>query len=425
MKLQIPNKTILFGALAIMLAALFWSLDGVFIRPKFYVLPAGLVVFLEHALGFLFLSPFIVLNWKKIKSLSRKSWGAILWVCVFGGLLGTLMITKAFFSAIHGEITFATVIILQKLQPIFALFLARIILKEKLTRQFYLWAGLAIVSAYFLAFGKTGLNLSEIDWLNNAAFFAVIAAFSFGSSTVFGKRIVNHLDFKSTTALRFGITSVLVFILILITGDLSKINLVSNLQWWLLLLIVFTSGAVAMFIYYFGLKRITASTATICELFWPLSAVILDFIINKNVLNTTQIIFALILLFAFYKVVSKGQAKSISFKAKVIRGAGRGKELGFSTASLNKEDIDIPHGIYLVDLVINNQKYKGVMHFGFKETFNEATTLEVLIKDFSEDIYGNEMEVKIIKKIREVKKFKNVEELQKQVKKDLGKINCI
>jgi len=296
------DKKIAIGALAIMLAALLWSLDGTFIRPKFYELPAGLVVFLEHALGFLVLSPFIYFGWRKIKNLDRKSWGAILWVCVFGGLLGTLMITKAFFAAVHGETTFATVVILQKLQPIFALILARIILKERLKRQFYLWAVLAIVAAYFLAFGKTGLVWSQIDWLHNAAFFAVLAAFSFGSSTVFGKRIVNHLDFKSTAALRFGITTILVLIYILITGDLFKMNQVSGQQWWLLPAIVFSSGAVAMFIYYFGLKRVTASTATIAELFWPFSAVILDYIINKNVLNGIQITAAIVLFICFYQV---------------------------------------------------------------------------------------------------------------------------
>ncbi|MFH1890935.1 MAG: EamA family transporter [Candidatus Kuenenbacteria bacterium] len=418
-----PNKTILFGALAIMLAAFFWSLDGVFIRPKFYELPAGLVVFLEHALGFLFLSPFIVLNWKKIKSLSKKSWGAILWISIFGGMLGTLMITKAFFAAMAGETTFATVILLQKLQPVFALLLARLVLRERLSRQFYFWSGLAIISAYFLAFGKTGLSLSGIDWLHHAAFFAFLAAFSFGSSTVFGKRIVNHLDFRSAAALRFGITSALVFILVLITGDLSKVSLVSNLQWWLLLLIVFTSGAAAMFIYYFGLKRVTASTAAICELFWPFSAVILDYVINKNVLNTTQIIFALILLFAFYKVITKGRAKNISFKAKVIKGAGRGRQLGFLTANLDKPDLDMAHGVYVVEVEVRDVKHKGIMHFGFRETFGEQVSLEILIKDFLEDIYyGQEIRVEVINKIREVKKFKNIEELKTQVKGDLEKI---
>lgn len=413
------DKKIAIGALAIMLAALLWSIDGTFIRPKFYELPAGLVVFLEHALGFIVLSPFIYFGWRKIKNLDRKSWGAVIWVCVFGGLLGTLMITKAFFAAVEGATTFATVVILQKLQPVFALILARIILKEKLKGQFYLWAVLAIAAAYFLAFGKTGLVWGEIDWLNNAAFFAIIAAFAFGSSTVFGKRIVNHLDFKSTAALRFGITTILVLIYILITGDLFKMGEVSGQQWWLLPAIVFTSGAVAMFVYYFGLKRVTASTATIAELFWPFSAVILDYIINKNVLNGIQIAAAIVLLICFYQVVRKGKAKQIIFTAKVIRGQGMGRQFGFPTANLDKTGLDIAHGIYLVEAEIDNKTYKGLLHFGFKETFNNELTQEIYIKDFSEDIYQKEVKVKIVKKIRDVKRFSNIEELKVAVKKDM------
>ena len=417
------DKKIILGALAIMLAALLWSLDGVFIRPKFYVLSAPLVVFLEHLLGFIVLSPFIILGWKKIKTLSKKTWAAIFWISLFGGVIGTIMITKAFFAAVHGETTFATVVILQKLQPIFALILARFILKEKLNRKFYFWAGLAIIAAYFLAFGKTGLHLSEIDWFHHAAFFALIAAFAFGSSTVFGKRIVNHLDFKITSALRFGITSILILIFILFTGDLFKLNQLTPLHWRLLLLIVFTSGAVAIFIYYFGLRRVTASQATICELFWPFSAVILDYILNKNVLNFTQIMASIILLTSFYMIVRHGQPKNLFFQAKVIPGAGRGKRLGFPTANLDKTDLDISHGVYLAETIINNIKYKSLLHFGFKETFKEKPSLEVHIKDLSCNLLGQKIEVKIIKKIREVKKFKTVQELQKQVKKDLELLN--
>jgi len=402
-----------------MLAALFWSLDGTFIRPKFYVLPAGLVVFLEHFLGFIVLSPFLFLAWQKIKKLSLKSWLAIAWVCLFGGAIGTLMITKAFFAAVAGEVTFATVVILQKLQPIFALIMARLILGEKLRPRFYFWALLAVVAAYFLAFGKTGLGLSEIDLFHHAAFFAFLAAFAFGSSTVFGKRIVNHLDFKSTAALRFGITSLMMLIFILLTGDFSKIPQVSSLQWQLLILIVFTSGAVAMFFYYFGLKKVTASTATICELFWPVSAVALDYFFNKNVLSSVQIVASLVLLFCFFKVVSEGKTKEIIFRAKVIVGIGRGKELGFPTANLDKIDLDMPHGVYLVETKIDDKKYQGLLHFGYKETFNEAPSLEIFIHDFSDDLYQEEIEVKIIKKIREVKKFKTQEELKEQIKKDL------
>ncbi len=370
-----------------MLAALFWSIDGLFIRPKFYTLPADLVVFLEHTLGFIVLCPFIFTNWKTIKFLSKKSWGSIIWVSFFGGALGTIMITKAFFAAINGETTFATVIILQKLQPFFALLLARLVLKEKLSKKFYAWTVVAIIASYFIAFAKTGLDISSINWFHNAAFFAFLAAFAFGSSTVFGKRITNHLDYKAVAALRFGITTIMMLALILADGAILHFNQVTSVQWGLLGLIVFTSGAGAMFIYYFGLRRVTASTATILELFWPFSALILDYVFNKNYLTPVQIVAALALLLAFYKVTVQGKLKDVTFTAKVVHGEGRGRKLGYPTANLDKTDLDIPHGVYAVEVNVKGKKYSGLMHFGFKEVFNEGASLEVLIKDFNEDIY--------------------------------------
>jgi len=412
------NKSLIIGSLAIILAALLWSIDGLFIRPAFYILPATLVVFWEHLLGFIVLSPFIIFNWGKIKKLSRKSLGAIIWISIFGGLIGTIMITKAFFAAIDGEVSFATVVILQKLQPVFAILLARLILREKLPRQFYFWAILAIIASYFLAFASSGLNLSNIDWFHNAAVFAIIAAFAFGSSTVFGKRIANHLNFQAVAALRFGLTTILALILLLVTGDFLKINLITATHWWLLGLIVITSGAGAMFVYYFGLRRVTASTATILELFWPFSALILDYIFNHNYLSNLQIIAAIILLICFLRVSALSKLR-VSFRAQVISGQGRGRTWGYPTANLDKTDLDIPHGVYQVNLEIDNKKYRGLMHFGFKEIFQGPVSLEVLIKDFSGDLYGQEIGVQVLKKIREVKRFRNVEELRAAITEDL------
>ena len=410
------------GALAIMLAALLWSIDGLFIRPQFYVLPAELVVFCEHALGFIVLAPFIFLNWKKIRSLNFKSWGAVIWVSLFGGLIGTIMITKAFFAAIGGETTFATVVILQKLQPIFALLLARIILKEKLPRRFYFWTALAIIASYFIAFAKTGLDIFTIDWLHSAAFFSFLAAFAFGSSTVFGKRITNHLDYKAVAALRFGVTAIMGLGLILADGAILKFSLISSLQWGLLGLIVLTSGAGAMFIYYFGLRRVSASASTILELFWPFSALILDYVFNKNYLTPVQILAALVLLVAFFKISALDKLKT-TFTAKVIHGEGRGRLLGFPTANLNKIDLDIPHGIYVASVEVGGRKYSGLLHFGFKDVFSEPPSLEVWLKDFSSDIYGQDIKVTIERKLRDVKKFASAELLVAAIKDDMAALS--
>lgn len=321
--MQKINISIVSGALAIGLAALLWSLDGVFIRPQFYRFPAGLLVFLEHALGFLVLLPFLIRGWKEVRKMPLQDWASLGWICLWGGLLGTLFITRAFFAAYDPQTgtTLATVVILQKLQPVFALLLARLILKEQLRRDFYIWALIAILAAYMLAFAKPEMQLRNIRLADPAAFYALLAAFAFGSSTVFGKHFTRNLRFETATALRFGGTMLLALIFIFPAGQLSQISGLEPLHWKLLVLIVFSSGALSMFIYYFGLKRIPASVASIFELVWPLSALVLDYFIHGSTLNLLQYLAAAALLTAFYMIIRSKPEKARNKKEAEIESA--------------------------------------------------------------------------------------------------------
>ena len=111
--------------------------------------------------------------------------------------------------------------------------------------------------------------------------------------------------------------------------------------------------------------------------------------------------------------------KIIEFNAKVVKGLGRGRILGFPTANLDAENIGLSHGIYLVGIEVLGQEYEGLMFYGPKPTFNEPVSLEVLIKGLAGDIYGESVAVRVVKKIREVKKFSSPQELQKQIRADI------
>ena len=71
-------------------------------------------------------------------------------VALFGGCLGTLSIVKALFLVNFKHLTVVT--LLQKLQPIFAIILARLLLKEKLKRAYLFWGFLALLGGYLLTF---------------------------------------------------------------------------------------------------------------------------------------------------------------------------------------------------------------------------------------------------------------------------------
>lgn len=104
------------------------------------------------------------------------------------------------------------------------------------------------------------------------------------------------------------------------------------------------------------------------------------------------------------------------FRAKVIRGKGRGSKMGLPTINLDAVDLNIEQGVYLVRV---NEKYSGLMHFGHKKTFNEGISTEILVREYIQDIGSREIEIEIIKKIRDIRKFKSMEDLQIQIERDL------
>lgn len=169
-----------------------------------------------------------------------------------------------------------------------------------------------------------------------------------------------------------------------------------------------------MFLYYFGLRRVKASQATILELFRPLSAIILDYFLNGNVLTPLQIGATIVLFFAIFKIV-QAQNKLISFTAKVIHGQGR----GFHTANLDVINLEIPQGIYLVDAIWKKKKYKGLMHFGYRSTYHDSISTEVIIAKFNDDIYGQDINIVVHKKIRDIIEFSSPKALKEQIAKDM------
>ncbi len=120
----------------IIFAAMLWGVDGIILRPKLYTLPVGLVVFIESSIVAIYLSPILFRNISVIKSLEIKDWIAFVGVGLFGGAIGIMCITKALFYV--NFVNLSVVILIQKLQPLFALSLAAIILKERLPGKFFL-----------------------------------------------------------------------------------------------------------------------------------------------------------------------------------------------------------------------------------------------------------------------------------------------
>lgn len=305
------------GALAVMFAAFLWGLDGVALTPQLYTLDVVNVVFLEHALAFLFMIPLLWAEISELRKLNGNDWLAFVWIAIFGGAVGTMAITQALFLV--GFVPLSIPILIQKLQPLFAIGLAVIFLKEKPTKKFYAYAGLALLGSYLITFGFAAPVVSLENKALLAALLGLVAAFAFGTSTTVGRYAVEKVNYRVSTYLRFGLTALIMGVLVLALGKLGNFAAVSSFQWLVLLVIVFTTGGLAIGIYYYGLRFVPAAKATFYELAFPLTVIALDWLLNNKVLSVGQFLGAAILVCAMLKIN----------QTKVALGPGEGvKALG-------------------------------------------------------------------------------------------------
>lgn len=247
-----------------------------------------------HLIPFALMNLVLYKEFSRLKSFTKKELWILIGIAFFGGVLGTLSIVKAVFL-VHFD-GLSVVALLQKLQPIFAIILAYVFLREKPTKYFLVFAMLAIIGSYFLVFGNHLPNFEKNINYILAMGFAILAAFSFGITTILGKLASASLPFQTITYYRFGFTAFLMFFVVLITGNLSVITEVTSMNWLYFLIIAFTTGSGAIFLYYYGLVRVSALTATLCELFFPLSTVVFDYFINHKVLSPVQIFASLVIV---------------------------------------------------------------------------------------------------------------------------------
>lgn len=291
-----------FGPLFVIIAALLWSFDGI-LRRGLYSLPPAVVVFYEHLIGFAILLFLIPKWWPDVSKMTRKEWIAIVIVSLFSGALGTIFYTSALGKVNY--IQFSVVVLLQQLQPIWAILAASILLKEKITKKFILWAILALIAAYFITFKDLTVNTSTGAGTAIAGLLAIAAGFLWGTSTAISKYVLKKVSFLTATALRFAFAPIFAFGFVVSLGQTSSLTMLSQPQWITLLLIAFSTGMVALAIYYYGLKKTPARITTICELVWPASAIFIDYFYFHQSLSTTQILGVIVLLFAIYQIAWK------------------------------------------------------------------------------------------------------------------------
>lgn len=132
------------------------------------------------------------------------------------------------------------------------------------------------------------------------------------------------------------------------------------------------------------------------------------------------------------KLISEGKVgegalllgRSYTLQGVVVRGDGLGRKLGFPTANLSipPEKLLPPNGVYAVLVKLDGKRFLGAMNIGYRPTIldrREKRVVEVHLLDFNGDLYGEIIETEILRRIRSEMKFSSLQELKKQIEKDV------
>ena len=293
------KQTPLLGSIFIIIAAMMWGIDGILLTPsyftKFKFFDVNFIVFIAHAIPTIILSIFFSKQYKYLKTFTKSDYLFFILIALFGGTIGTLSIVKAL--ELSNYTPYSIVILIQKTQPIFAILLAIFLLKEKPSKNFYVVAVIALIAIYFLTFEfKSPVLLKQNNLL--AVLYSLLAAFSFGSSTVFGKKVVYKFSFLTSTFYRFFFTTIITMLFVIFSettrNTITQYTQNKNLIGLSLFIAIF--GLLAILIYYNGLKYVKATIATFCELAFPITSVVTEAIIYKRFLSPIQLVAAIVLV---------------------------------------------------------------------------------------------------------------------------------
>lgn len=299
----------LYSPFLIAVAAMLWGSD-LLLRPN--ALSAGWspawVVLGEHLLLSLLFLPILWRERPKLAALTKPQWAALLFVAWGGSAVATWLYTKAFTLDFSHALT---VVLLQKTQPIAAILLAGMVLKERRQPLFWAWGAAALIGAYLLIGFQKPPSLSDIH--AQQALLALGASALWGAATVAGRSLSAALSPGGLAGARFALAVPVLLLLTLVpTGTPSVPTHSVPFAATFLLLIVLLPDLLGMTLYYLGLRETPASVATLAELCYPLTALAIGVFAQHTPMSPGEWVGLALLILA---VIGLGQKPGVAAPA--------------------------------------------------------------------------------------------------------------
>ena len=267
-----------FAVVLVAVAAMLWGTDALFRAPLLSHLPSDRVlqstqlVFMEHLVLTVACLPLLWRARREIRRLTAAQWWAVAAIGVGASALATVLFTISF-----GYGHFIETLLLQKTQPLFAIVLANLWLRERISAQAWIWVPVALVGAYLIVIpDPLHPEQAWADFHVTAGLFALAAAALWGSATVFGRYALASLRFTTLTALRFTFGLPALGIVLLLIGGIGAFGYYRVSDVPLYLAIALIPGGLGLLLYYRGLASTPASLATLAELAFPITGVLVN-----------------------------------------------------------------------------------------------------------------------------------------------------
>ncbi|MFC7677925.1 DMT family transporter [Paenibacillus sp. GCM10028914] len=283
------NSNPKYGFWLVVLGAALWGVDPLFRVMLLKNMTSSQIVLLEHVIIALVAIPVLWRNRQELKRVGWKQVGALLFISWGGSAIATILFTMGLSS---GNLN--AVLLLQKLQPLFAIILAALLLKEKLPRHFGILMVIALAGTYLLTFGMTFPIGHWSDFIQVGSLLSLGAAALWGGSTVMGRLMVGQMKVETVTSLRFVLALPLLALITLNEGagwNLPEFGTAAfagvslNLIGQALL-----PGLLSLLVYYKGLTTTKASVATLAELSFPTAGVLINWVVFKEIVTAEQIL---------------------------------------------------------------------------------------------------------------------------------------
>ncbi|PYJ15814.1 MAG: hypothetical protein DME94_05915 [Verrucomicrobia bacterium] len=295
-------KRAAYGPWLVGLGAGLWGTESAWRIPLNELFDAKVIVFWEHVFILITFLPILIPRLHEVPKIRARTWGFLLFSGFAGSAVGTIFFTL---SLKYGNPTVVNVIL--NIQPVISTIGAFLLFGDRLARQFFFYAAVAIVAGVFVSVtnpSMIGVSFEQAG-LNLGTGYALICALFWGLSTVAGRGVMMGMSLRLASSMRIVVGLACMTLILLAYGKLDGAAL------WpaaaqahtekaivLLFCLASISGGIPLLIYFQGLRLTRASTAGYFEMMQTLAAVCITWGVFHASLHVHQVAAAIILIAA-------------------------------------------------------------------------------------------------------------------------------